>query len=115
MMDQQDARGGDEHVKMEGLAGTIGEWLKGTGPESDIVMSSRVRLARNVAHFPFVSRATDQERTDVEEFLRGQIVESTVGQRLDYINVEELDEVDRQFLVERQLISREHAEAEGAR
>ena len=70
MMDQQHAHGGDEHEKIAGLTDAVGEWLKGTGPEYDIVMSSRVRLARNVAHFPFVSRATDQERTEVEEFLR---------------------------------------------
>ena len=115
MMDQQHAHGGDEHEKIAGLTDAVGEWLKGTGPESDIVMSSRVRLARNVAHFPFVSRATDQERTEVEEFLRSQIVQSPAGKQLAYINVGQLEEIDRQFLVERQLISREHAEAEGAR
>jgi protein arginine kinase len=104
-----------EHVKIETLTGAIGEWLKGTGPESDIVMSSRVRLARNVAHYPFVSRMADQERTEVEQFLREQIAGSAVGDKLDYIDVGHLEAIDRQFLVERQLISREHAEAEGAR
>ena len=34
---------------------------------------------------------------------------------LSYVNVSDLDRIDRQFLVERQLISREHAEAQGAR
>ena len=36
-------------MRIDTLTDTIGEWLRGTGPESDIVMSSRVRLARNVA------------------------------------------------------------------
>lgn len=35
-------------MKFEVLKTSVGEWLKGTGPESDIVMSSRVRLARNL-------------------------------------------------------------------
>jgi len=37
-------------MKIDTLTHSIGEWLRGTGPESDIVMSSRVRLARNVAN-----------------------------------------------------------------
>jgi protein arginine kinase len=91
-------------MKLEQLADAVGEWLRGTGPESDIVMSSRVRLARNVAHYPFVSRMSEQDRAEVERFLRERIASSSVG-----------SEIDRQFLVERQLISREHAEAQGAR
>jgi len=102
-------------MQLDTLANTVGEWLRGTGPESDIVMSSRVRLARNVAQFPFVSRASEQDRTDVEKFLRERIATSPAGAALAYIDVGGLDEVDRQFLVERQLISRELAEARGAR
>jgi protein arginine kinase len=104
-----------EIEKFETLSRTIGEWLRGTGPESDIVMSSRVRLARNVAHYPFVSRATDQDRGEVERFLRERIAAARPGRGLDYFDVGGLDEIDRQLLVERQLISREHAEARGAR
>jgi protein arginine kinase len=102
-------------MKIDSLSQAIGEWLRGTGPESDIVMSSRVRLARNVAQYPFVSRATDQDRVDIERFLRERIALAPVGGDLQYIDVGGLEEVDRQFLVERQLISRELAEAQGAR
>ena len=34
------------------------EWLRGAGPVSDIVMSSRIRLARNLEKLPFATRAT---------------------------------------------------------
>jgi len=33
-------------MSMDDIANRCGEWLRGTGPESDIVMSSRIRLAR---------------------------------------------------------------------
>jgi len=102
-------------MRIDTLTDTIGEWLRGTGPESDIVMSSRVRLARNLAQFPFVSRATDQDRAEIERVLRERISGVPVGRGLDYIDVGRLEEVDRQYLVERQLISREHADAQGAR
>ncbi|NBU40223.1 MAG: protein arginine kinase [Planctomycetia bacterium] len=102
-------------MKLDNLTQSVGEWLRGTGPESDIVMSSRVRLARNVAQFPFVSRATEQDRAEIERFLRDRITSAPVGHGLEYIDVGGLEEVDRQFLVERQLISRELADAQGAR
>lgn len=102
-------------MKLDALTQATGEWLKGTGPESDIVMSSRIRLARNLAQFPFVARASDQDREEIERFLRERIATAPMGRDLDYIDVGRLEEVDRQLLVERQLISREHAEAQGAR
>ncbi len=102
-------------MKLESLTQSIGEWLRGTGPESDIVMSSRVRLARNLPQYPFVSRASEQDRADIERFLRERIAMAPVGKSLESIDVGGLEEIDRQFLVERQLISREHADAQGAR
>jgi len=102
-------------MKLDSLTTSIGEWLKGTGPESDIVMSSRVRLARNLAQYPFVGRASDHERGEVEQFLRSRLLRLPSRLTLEYVDVGGLGELDRQFLVERQLISREHAEAVGSR
>jgi protein arginine kinase len=85
------------------------------GPESDIVISSRVRLARNLAAYPFISRASDQDRAQIEASLKECVFSIQEASDLLYVDVEELDGIDRQFLVERQLISREHAESEGAR
>ena len=107
------------NLNLQELAQTSGEWLRGSGPESDIVISSRIRLARNLADFPFISRATDTDRAEIGKILRGRIEKlheqgKFTGQ-LIYVDVSALEAVDRQFLVERQLISREHADAEGAR
>ena len=92
-----------------------GEWLRGSGPESDIVISSRIRLARNLAEFPFISRPSQADRGEIETILRDRILHIQESGELEYVNVNELKVIDRQFLVERQLISREHAESEGAR
>ena len=43
-------------MDLDNLTHTSGEWLRGTGPESDIVISSRIRLARNLAAFPFTNQ-----------------------------------------------------------
>src|SRR5690606_34987189 len=102
-------------MTLDDLASTSGEWLRGTGPESDIVISSRIRLARNLADFPFMSRATPADRVDIERTLRTRVLDAQPTPNLEYIDVNRLNEIDRQFLVERQLISRELAEAQGAR
>jgi protein arginine kinase len=97
------------------LTQTSGEWLRGLGPEADIVISSRIRLARNLADFPFISRATPQDRLQIERSLRDAILAANSSGDLLYVAVDELEGVDRQFLVERHLISREHAESQGRR
>jgi protein arginine kinase len=102
-------------VDLESLTHTSGEWLRGTGPDSDIVISSRIRLARNLAEFPFPNRADDSVRSDVESLLRGKFDGLHLAKPLDYVNVGSLAQLDRQFLVERQLISREHADSHGSR
>ena len=88
------------------LASSSGEWLRGSGPESDIVISSRIRLARNLADFPFISRATEVDRAEIESNLRECIMQIKESDQLFYVYVNELEGLDRQFLVERQLISR---------
>ena len=101
-------------MEFDDLARSSGEWLRGSGPESDIVISSRIRLARNLADFPFISRANAADRAEIERTLRDRILKVQSAE-LEYVDVNKLAGIDRQFLVERQLISREHAESEGAR
>ncbi|MEX0794797.1 MAG: protein arginine kinase [Pirellulaceae bacterium] len=89
--------------------------MRGSGPESDIVISSRIRLARNLAEYPFIRRCSAQERKAIEKMVHDRLLEIPGFEELYYVRVDELAQVDRLFLTERQLISREHAEAEGAR
>ena len=100
-------------MQLDDLNNTSGEWLKGSGPEADIVISSRIRLARNLADFPFISRATPQDRTRIEKILHERVLAVAAETDLLYVNIAQLEKVDRQFLVERHLISREHAEGAG--
>ncbi len=102
-------------MNLESLAQHCGEWLRGTGPESDIVMSSRIRLARNLADFPFPNRADEVLKAEVVEQLRDRMIALPLKRKLSFLPVSEMSSLDRQFLVERQLISREHSEAAGPR
>jgi protein arginine kinase len=100
-------------MNLDDLTRNSGEWLRGTGPESDIVMCSRIRLARNLADFPFSNRASRGEKTEIEASFKSCL--GTAGLDLSYFDVNNMTSLDRQFLVERQLVSRELANGEGAR
>lgn len=102
-------------MELDDLTRNRGEWLRGSGPESDIVISSRIRLARNLAEFPFVSRTADQDLEQIEKSLQEAILRIEDRTKLLYLDLEGLTPIDRQFLVERHLISREHADRRGAR
>ena len=102
-------------MQLDDLTQRSGEWMRGAGPESDIVISSRVRLARNLADFPFISRTTIQDRERIEALLHERVTAIAADNDVLYLDLGKLEQVDRQLLVERHLISRELAEAQGAR
>jgi protein arginine kinase len=102
-------------VEINDFVQNTGEWLSGTGPEADIVISSRVRLARNLADYPFMNRATPQDRENIKKILRDRVLEVVPQTNVLCVEVDKLEKIDCQFLVERHLISRELAEIQGAR
>lgn len=93
----------------------IGEWLKGEGPDSDIVISSRIRTARNVLGFPLKARLSDEEAASLCEHLQEGVGSAGLPSDMDYVSLPQLDEVQRLVLVEKRAISLEHANAEGER
>ena len=97
------------------LTSRSGEWLSGEGAEADVVVSCRVRLARNLEGFPFLTRAQESTRGEIEERLRGGILGGGLADRLQYGDLASMSHLDRQFLVERHLISRDHAFSQGPR
>lgn len=102
-------------MEIKDLSDKTGEWLRGDGKESDIVISSRIRLARNITGFPFLSRANLKQRKEIETILRETIVGSDIAKDLTYVNLNRANPVDKLFLVERHLISKEHADGDGER
>ena len=105
----------EANPRLNDLTAQCGEWLRGSGPESDIVISSRIRLARNLAQFPFIRRCNERDRTNIEKLLHEKVSDIEELKNVLYLDVEGLASLDRQLLVERQLISRELAESDGAR
>src|SRR3954447_7282483 len=102
-------------MKLSDLTNRAGEWLRGSGPMSEVVISSRIRLARNVAGYPFLTKCTRHQRQAIEARVRETILSARIANETLYVDLEAAPELDRQLLVERHLISKPHATAEGAR
>ena len=84
------------------------EWLSGTGPNSDIVISSRVRLARNLEKIPFAHWANKKQEKESLESLEQAVGAMDMMKNGLLVRMAEVDDIDKQFLLERHLISREH-------
>ncbi len=92
-----------------------GEWLRGDGAQGDVVISSRVRLARNLAGFSFLSRASEADRREIIDTLHGPLMSLGLTSRAFWMDLEDADRLDTRILVERHLISRELESSRGPR
>jgi len=77
------------------------------GPESDVIISSRIRLARNLRDFPFPLKMNPKQSEEVLESIKEVLVNNY--QDMNFINVNELSEVELFSMVEMHLISPEFA------
>ncbi len=102
-------------MTIDELTGTTGEWLRAVGPMSDVVISSRIRLARNLADRPFLPTASATERTEIYRCLADTIMSTSAGSDALLVDIEQTDTLDREVLVERHLVSRQHANGDGSR
>jgi protein arginine kinase len=84
-------------------------WLDASGPASHLVLSTRIRLARNLATYPFATRTNLADR---EAILRdvSQAARETVSLRNALtFRLDRMERADRQLLHERHLVSKELA------
>jgi protein arginine kinase len=84
------------------------EWLKGTGPKANVVISSRIRLARNIEGLPFLYKASPQQKEEILERVKDAVSKSKFLKGSNFIRLKNISKLDRQFLVERHLMSPEH-------
>src|SRR4051812_40323760 len=96
-------------MAIHGILSNCGEWLRGEGPHQKIVVSSRVRLARNLRGFAFPGWAKRSERISILETVKPRVEELSEMSDAHSVFSQDLSALEKQVLVERHLISREHA------
>ena len=82
-------------------------WLDASGDHSDVVLSTRVRLARNLQGHAFGPRARVNDREAVLEHTKRAAAKVGLLKRATLLELPELDHRSRRILLERRLASRE--------
>ena len=100
-------------MKFASLLKQPADWMEVTGPHGDIVITSRVRLARNIDGVPFPGWARKEDRVAILEDLKAKVESLHIMGDPFSEELSKLTPIRKQVLVERHLISREHA-AKGA-
>ena len=82
-------------------------WFGCEGEAGDVVLASRVRLARNFARLPFPNRADRQQLAEVQNRAASVFsrIEETAGQAFDAVGMDALTQMERDVLAEKQLVS----------
>jgi protein arginine kinase len=93
---------GDDFIRESGL-----DWLDASGEHSDIVLSTRIRLARNLQGFPFGPRARVRDRTAVFAKVREVCEGNTSLSGSQVVELSDLEPRRRRMLLERRLASRD--------
>ncbi|MGB4564679.1 MAG: protein arginine kinase [Dethiobacteria bacterium] len=93
-------------MKRGGKQAFFSRWIEGNGPEADTVISSRVRIARNIKELPFPYLASDEQTSKVQEL----VTKAAAGQKgkfndFRFLRMAELSDQEKQVLVEKHLIS----------
>lgn len=102
-------------MKIDKFIGQEGSWLRGIGPFADITISSRIRLARNIADFPFPAKSKLADSEKIVSLIENSLKNNLSLNKILFIRIDKLPELDRLLLVERHLISHEHAVKKGIR
>lgn len=91
------------------------EWITASGPCSDIVLSSRVRLARNLEKIPYPPRAHFKDLQKSLDLINKTLSKNRYLKDSIYYKLDDLSDLDKQVLVEEYLISPALAQESGPR
>lgn len=86
----------------------MSKWYIGAGEQSDIVVSTRIRLARNIAEYPFPNKLNTKSRTELNMLIK-EAVEADNKFSLDFKEMKTLARFEAASMAERHIISPEFA------
>ncbi len=90
----------------------MSNWYNCTAPEDDVVVSTRIRLARNLKDMPFPSRMNKTQLSELKSRVKTAITESNTpfAKSLKFIDMSAVPENEIMAMVERHIISPEFAQ-----
>ncbi|RAK07688.1 protein arginine kinase [Halanaerobium saccharolyticum] len=88
----------------------ISNWQTEAGKEKDVILSSRIRLARNLKKYKFPNKSTESEKNELIGNLKSKL-NFLINDGFDFYLMKDLDEIERLVLHEEHLISSAHTKS----
>ena len=95
----------NKETTLQNLIKSKATWTNGQGPLSDVVVSSRIRLARNIDNISFTSRAGQKELESIFKIIQKIVNENSIFNDFNILLLDKLSPLESQFLMEKNLIS----------
>ena len=95
---------------------SLGKWIEDKGPYQDVVVSSRIRLARNLKGYSFPGRLSSDKQKEIVEKVSAVLKKSSVKDNLGTLHtvwLKDVPAIQRQVFVEKHVISPQHAQVSG--
>ena len=85
------------------------KWYEKSGAQGDAVISTRLRLARNIREYPFPAKLNADQRQKVEQAVKDAVMNcvDSIDKNFRFLNMEDLSQTEAVSLVERHLVSPE--------
>lgn len=78
-------------------------WFKEVSKDSDVVISSRIRFARNIKGYKFPITMSDKEKIDIINLLKRKVD----TKKYNFLNMNDIDDTTKLSLMEQHIISKE--------
>lgn len=85
----------------------MGKWYRDFGPEGDVVLSTRIRFARNIKEYPFPFRLDEDKKKELNSRIKDAVLSD--NENMSFIEMESVPAFQTVSLAERHLISPEFA------
>lgn len=92
------------------IGNTVSGWMSGNASQGDVVISSRVRLARNIEGYPFPTALSESTANEVINEVKAVIQAKENFQQFEFINLSDITPLERFVLVEKHLVSPQYVE-----
>lgn len=84
----------------------MNKWFKKLSYQNDIVISTRIRLARNIKSLPFKNKMNSVMQIKLNEMVKNALEKADLGENIfRFIYLEELEDLEQLALVEKHIIS----------
>ncbi len=102
-------------MSIDDIATKVSKWFQDSGQSCEIIISSRIRLARNLSNHLFTTHCSNREKEIIVSKLREAILKTSIGSISEYVDISSASQLQKELLIERHLISTHLCKGQGPR